>query len=289
MIATGIMFSRKGVVYTLSLTLLALVLLAVATLYVRQGHAAQEHFAELGGRQRVYDIEKSVQAAFTEALMKEAGFRFSTTANSFTVNSRFPQNLTAMALIFDMIENNTERDFPFITLNVSPFVQKQEFLFMPSLIHYVQKKPDEIAIEPGQDGDDDDDGDAFSSIIGYGVSLTFSANITSCVSNIRSGDALKVAVSAVSPFGNCVVPNTTLNELTLDMASQGKNIRLEIKGGDHDDEGGTLTLRSEAPIVSSIAVLVQPLPESGSIELPITMNVNGSALSYVKSSRIVVS
>lgn len=286
MIATGIMFSRKGVVYTLSLTLLALVLLAVATLYVRQGHAAQERFAELGGRQRVYDLEKSVQAAFTEALMKEAGFRFSTNANSFTVNSRFPQNLTAMAVIFDMIENNTERDFPFIELNVSLFNQEQEFLFMPSLIHYVQKKPDEIAIGPGQDGDD---GDTFSSIIGYGVSLTFSSNITSCVSNLKSGDKLKVAVSAVSPFGNCVIPNTTLNELTMDMASQGKNIRLEIKGGDHDDEGGTLTLKSEASIVSSIAVLVQPLPESGSIELPITMNVNESALSYVKSSRIVVS
>ena len=264
--------TRKGILYTLGLTLFALALLGIALLFLKQEQSTR--FMELGSRQNIHDLERSIHNAFVEVVKKE-GFRMSTTINSFTVNSSLPYNVTKMINSFALIEQSVERDFLFISIDNQSFLAQNRFVFMPSQIRSTLSKPTEVIIEP--------ENDLAAAIVGYNVSLTALGDIT-CTNKVDGGGSLTVQVSASSLDEDCTIDATELvKKLTLDITSSQGTARLEISS---DDTKAELKLKSDVPLSSSITVLVQPLAESGSVVLPMNLTVNHSALSYYKSAMI---
>ncbi len=270
-----IMKGKQGVAYTLAITLLGTVLLSLSFLVFNTAQSSQSQLVVLGGTQRIYDVEQSIQEVLAKAIAQKTTLRFSPTINSVTFNETLPQNLTNVTDLFSSLKENIERDFSFISLDVTQFNEKYAVIFKPGNIGYVQESPYKIRIE-------DSAGGVLPTLQGYNITLVFSANITSCVSNIEPGNSLTVSITATSLGSSCIITPTLLKGIELQIVSEGKNVELKIE----DDK--ELVLDSQVTMKSSIMAILQPLSEYGYLEIPITMESNESALRYYRKTNVLI-
>lgn len=268
------MKSKRGILYTFGLTLFVLVLLAVSILVFKQSYSANERFTELSGRQKVYDLEQSLEKVFEKILASKTDIKISRGLNFFNINQSLPQNLSNVTAILITISDNVNRDFPFFKLNATLFVQEPKIIFKPSNIEYIPQNNKRIIVKPT-------DSNSSNNILGYDIILNFNYNITSCTNSNQAGSRLKISVTAISPFGSCIIPSTTLNSVYMDLISEGKNTLILIDNGN-----SSLSLQSDNNIKTSINVLITPLTEEGYFEWPITETVNETSISLTKITNV---
>ncbi|HLC71329.1 MAG TPA: hypothetical protein VJI32_04935, partial [Candidatus Nanoarchaeia archaeon] len=112
---------KKGILYTLSLTLLSLTLLSLAAVFMFQSRSVELRYIDLSFAQKVSDLDQSMKSILSEAFLKKTNLNFSVDGNSMNIKETMPRDLAGMDTLMQTIKDQGERDFPILTLDLASF------------------------------------------------------------------------------------------------------------------------------------------------------------------------
>ncbi len=259
---------KRGVLYTLSLSLFALVLLALAILFFRHANSTESRHVELSFSQKIYGLDTSIQQIFAESFERESNITASFDGQSITIQEALPLDFTELDNVISTLKTDVENDFTIVNINTESFLSNHTLIFEPLNITYEHESINRIHILPNLN------------INGYDITLTFFENITSCITDIEDEGPIDINFTAQSPGDNCIISQENAEEAEITLVVGGENISVDI------EEDGEFNLESNATVESSITINVAENNQQGHFELPISIEISDSALGFSKQGNV---
>ena len=122
---------KKGVLYTLSLTLILLTFLALGALFFRNATFTQERYIELSSTQKVYDLDTSIETIFAQTFLTKSKIMLNNTNHSFTIQENFSSDFSEMDGLLQKLEGFVETDFNIVSLDLSSFLADHSLIVDP--------------------------------------------------------------------------------------------------------------------------------------------------------------
>ena len=253
--------NKRGVFYTLTLSLFSLALLSLAFLSLEYAQANESRYAELGAAARVYDLHNSMSKVFTSASIQENTTYFTTTNNSIIIHETFPLDFSSLDELVASLKADIESDFPIANISTEGFSQHSLY-FLPMNISHKHLDGKHLLISGNPN------------ITGYNVSLTFSG-ILSCSQSSTAG-SLHVEFYAFGGGSNCSL-NTNVDEVDITMTINGAPAALSI-------DSSALDLQSNVSVKTRIGIDVVGQPHPIDAQLPIAIVVRDPAVGFIKNA-----
>ncbi|HIG93898.1 TPA: hypothetical protein HA242_06120 [Candidatus Woesearchaeota archaeon] len=259
---------KKGILYTLSLTLLSLTLLSLAAVFMFQSRSVELRYIDLSFAQKVSDLDQSMKSILSEAFLKKTNLNFSVDGNSMNIKETMPRDLAGMDTLMQTIKDQGERDFPILTLDLASFQDRHGLILQPQNINYVQQDSNDIIVDPNDN------------LLSYNINLSFTKNIISCEILDSDQGNLKVDVAITSPENSCGFSRDDVKFLIINIDLGGEKPFLSII-----DKGG-LHLWSTAAVNSSISIGMLPGVQEKHLEIPLTVIINDTMQGFYKESGV---
>jgi len=258
---------KKGVFYTLSLSLLMMLILALALLFLRHADSVESRLVELSFFQKMADLDTSVQSIFVEAFTSKSNLVFSSTASSIRIVETLPQNFTALDDLNARLKSDVESNFNLVNISLDSFSGTHDLLFMPTGIIYQHTTTEIIHVRPNLN------------ITGYDIILVFTGNITSCTNNITVGGPITIDFLGQAPGPDCTVTQSNANQGgVIDLVVNGSAVSLTL------GKNGSITMESNVSVQSDITIIFQNPDQDGYFQIPILIELFDTAFGFYKQS-----
>ena len=264
------MKGKKGILYSLGLTLFALIILTLALLIGKQGDSAESHFIDLIVAQQAQEIQTSTNKAFSEVYLREGNISFSLRETSLTIVENFPEDYNQLKQIFTSLETDIEKNFVGIEINQEKFQSMDGLLLQPLNISYMHGTQGGIHIDQNLQIDS------------YTLSLIFGGNVTSCTIDFVSGGSFDVSFSVVSPSTNCSDQGTNLQSANISLIAEEQNIYVTLQ------PNGPFSIVSNVSLVSNLTVGYQPT-KNVYVQLPIEVELLESFQNFSQKTKVKLS
>ncbi|MBU0456952.1 MAG: hypothetical protein ABH824_02615 [Nanoarchaeota archaeon] len=259
---------KKGMFYTLGLSLFALILLLLAVLFFRHAQSVESRNVELSFAQKYYDLDVSIQNIFTEAFLSKSTIDLTSNSNSLTIEESFPFDFTELDNLVNDLKSKVENDFSAIDISQNDFSSYHSLTLMPLNITYRHSGNNRIIIPANSD------------ITAYNITLTFTENITSCTPNIVGGGTVDLYFYAQSPGNDCQVSQSNVDEGDIGLTVGGEEVSI------HLESDGEFIIESNATAQSIVTVNFYQTNQRTYFQLPITLEIDDPVLSFYKRSMI---
>jgi len=227
--------NRRGVLYTLSLTLFALIIIALAALFFDSSSSSESRLIELAFTQKIVDLDDSISKSMSKIVLNGMNMNLDYSNSSFTISHFDSFEDSGLDDSISSFVSNVESDFRIVNISWDDFESQKPIVF--DSINYIVKDSKTIEILENE------------KITGYEINLSFSSNITSCVDSISGGGDLSFIFNAVSIDGGCSFNQADVDDIDIDLVVGGVGISLDI------ESDGELDFSSNASINSTIKVL----------------------------------
>ncbi len=258
------MKEKKGVFYTLSLSLLAFILLSLAFLFVLQSNETETRHLELSLFHKIYESGASSQEVFRTFFSQQGRFNVSYTNTSFTVVEGFPQVFTSLDKDLIDLEQHMEKDLN-MQIDSSIFLETHSISLQPLNISYNHVNENTISIEKN------------TFIHGYNILLQFSENLTFCDSNLDEMGDLSFSLEVVSSGVDCTITSNSLNRGEIIFSTGSEEARMYVNV--------TKDLLFESPIpVESIITVEFDAIENPFLQVPILLVFTHPTYNFSKNN-----
>jgi len=249
--------TKKGVFYTLTLSLLAIALVSLAFLSFTFSQSSQSQYIELSSAFSVYDMHTSISKVMSDAFSHKNTTFVRTTRESIVIQESLPVDFDALDAQLTSLKNKIERDFR----NVNITIGEHALYFLPmnlSLSH-IADNHFVLSLHPN--------------VTGYNITLRYSGSVSSCSENSDAG-SIHVELYVIAGGSNCTF-NQNVGEFQLTV--NGQQTTLEI-----DDDN--LELQSNSSVKTSISVSVVPQSQYIDVEMPMTVSVREPVFGFEKNA-----
>jgi len=261
------MMRKKGMLYTLGLSLFIFVVLLLAVLFFRHAGSVESRNIELSFFQKNYDLDNSIQNVFTWAFVSKSGIVFSSDYSSLTIEENLPDDFTELDNLISELESKVENDFSAVNISLETFLDGHGLVLMPLNITYKHTSSG-IFIESNPN------------ITGYNVTLIFTENITSCTPDIEGGGTVEIDFLGQSLGDDCVVSQDNVEEGEIDLIVGGEEVTIEL------GEDGEFTIESNASVSSMMTISFNELDQRTYFQLPIILELTDPVFSFYKRSEV---
>jgi hypothetical protein len=256
--------NKKGVLYTLSFTLFALIIIALAALYFESSSSSESRLIELAFSQKIVDLDDSISKSISKIVYNGMNMNLDYSNTSFTVSHVGSFENSDLDDLLEGFVSNVEGDFSNVNISLDDFDSQKPIVF--DSINYIVKDSKTIEIEEN------------SKIVGYEINLSFSSNISSCVDSISGGGEFSFVFNAVSSEGGgCSFNQVGIDDVEIDMIVGGVGIDLDI------EDDGELDFSANQTMNSSIKVLFDSDVVEG---FSVPIEVLFSDVNFVKRSNV---
>lgn len=259
--------NKKGYLYTLSLSLFAIIFLTLILLFLRSSATLQSRSIELSFYQKNYDLDNSIQDIFVEAFTRESNINFSSDSSSLRLEEGLPNNFVGLNSLVSDLKAFVERDFNSIEVNLGIFLVNHNLILLPLNVTTLHNG-NGIFIESNPD------------IISYNITLAFSENITFCDSEIEEDGAIDFNFLGNSSDRDCIISQNNAEEVEIDLIVNGEAVTIEL------DEDGELIIESNATVHSTVEIGFNEISSNSYFQLPIMVEINDSGFNFYKKSKI---
>lgn len=258
--------NKQGILYTLTLSLLAFLLLGLALLLPLHQQASSKTISQLYFLQKMHDTDESAQRVISAGFLHTTGISLDTGSTFASVSETLPVSFAETDQVLEKSKFSLEQTFLSLNVSLGPFTTSRMLLISPLNISYIHVGTTGGRIPFNQN------------ITGYLVSFVFAENISSCSPISETGGTLRFAFTARAPNTICSwAENSALSaNVHLDIAGKGVGIELKNDG---------LSWQSNATVHSIINVSFTPVPGSY-VELPVTISISDQAYNFSKQSYV---
>jgi len=255
---------KKGVFYTLTLSLFGLVLLSLAFLMFEHAQNSASRYAELGAAARVYDLHVSINSVFADVYLKENITFFTLTNKSIALQETFPVDFDSLDDSVASLKSDIEDDFSIVNISTDGFAQHTLY-FLPMNISYEHLDMDHVFIQDSPN------------ITGYNISLAFSG-ILSCADSSTAGST-HVELYVLGGGSNCTY-NLNVNDLDVTVTIGGAKAGLSI------GNGNGLEFQTNLSVDTSIAIDVVEQQQLIDAVMPVTIQVKEQSFGFMKNAYV---
>ena len=110
--------TKKGVFYTLTLSLLAIALVSLAFLSFTFSQSSQSQYIELSSAFSVYDMHTSISKVMSDAFSHKNTTFVRTTRESIVIQESLPVDFDALDAQLTSLKNKIERDFRNVNITI---------------------------------------------------------------------------------------------------------------------------------------------------------------------------
>src|SRR3989338_10725222 len=249
--------TKKKVLYTLTLSLLAIALVSLAFLSFTFSQSSQSQYIELSSAFSVYDMHTSISKDMSVVFSHKNTTFVRTTRESIVIQESLPVDFDALDAQLTSLKNKIERDFR----NVNITIGEHALYFLPmnlSLSH-IADNHFVLSLHPN--------------VTGYNITLRYSGSVSSCSENSDAG-SIHVELYVIAGGSNCTF-NQNVGEFQLTV--NGQQTTLEI-----DDDN--LELDRKSVVKTTISVSVVPQSQYIDVEMPMTVSVREPVFGFEKNA-----
>lgn len=179
---------KKGVFFTLGLTIFALIFLALSFTYTNNLSQYDKRFIEQTGISRVYDLDTSIQKSVSKLFLLDSGMTYTASPTQAIFQQNLPFNMTPLNTSYTVFRNfavSNDKNVQLETLN-----KNFSLVILPlGIVYYQNLSRNSSSFLPT---------DKKPTAYSYDISL-FEANVTSCNSSYTAGS---FSFSVVATGGN---------------------------------------------------------------------------------------
>ena len=164
---------KKGVLFTIGFTFLALLILMLAILIFHSAQQSEDIVTRLSLLDRVYDLDNSIQQSLGDLFYIKSGISVNITNNSISFEERLPStNAGIFNASMKSFKGFIESNFSFVNMTIDELVGQVPVEIVPYGITYkhVNFGGKQIMVVPQQ-----------INFKGYNVYMLISDNVSSCV------------------------------------------------------------------------------------------------------------
>jgi len=265
----------KGVLYTMTLSLLSVALLSIAVLFIQHSTAAESRHVELSFTQKIIDIDSSIQSSFAEAIRLRNTTHVVMTNKSMTIYERLPTNYNTLDNILEDLETSIDSDISIV--NVSTHIynsttiynQTHAVILQPLNITYEHLSDSNVRIKQN------------SAVTGYNITFRTTGSISGCSQSITEG-TISFEMVALGGGANCTVVNPSVSTASISFSVSGSPVNITI------DATGQIDIQSSATIQSEITTYFGEMHDIPYAEVPILIQITDPSFYFVKEGYVRV-
>jgi hypothetical protein len=261
--------NKKGMLYTLGLTVFMLVFFMLAILFFRHSQDAGRRTIELSLGHNIFDVSDSMQEMFAAAFVEASNISIGMTRKAITIEQVFPADFTKLDNLLSSLKSSVEEDFNQIQITKPVFNDNFEILFKPLNLRY-QHLRSEMVIPLNTAG------------VNYSLNLSVDGNITGCSSNVTAGGSVGFNLVSMGTDGSCNVSQAAVQTLQVGVNFSGQVLEMEIGAN------GTFFMRNLEGAYSIMTLQFQEASEVATAQLPIKIALNNSAFKFQKVSNVTL-
>lgn len=263
------MRGKKGVFYTLSLTLFSLLLFGIAVLFLMSSTYTDSRLVELSFSERIYEADTSIGGVFMEAFFQNSDTEINVSNGSVIIEDHLQQSFGKTDSVFTQLQSQVENDFP-VQVNLNQYKKTHGLIFEPVNISYEHNGSSGLFIAPN------------NAITKYSVHLVVSQNISSCVADLVPGGEQDFFLST-SGSGTCSASGNGLQKATVTMNVGGTPLVVYFEEGQGFSIAGS--------VEANTTVEIDYTGQISSVASPVILQFSEPSISFSKQddARIAIS
>lgn len=253
--------NKKGILFTLGLTFLALVVLSLAVLIFHNTQEAEGIIAKLAVLDRVYDLDNSIQGSLGDIFALRSGISINITNTSISFEEILPNNNPAFNNTLHQFKGFIESNSFNINLTITNMAE-MPLTIMPNNIAYKHKDNwSNIEVLPTS-----------VNFNGYSLFMDIPKNV-SCTWNVVAG-SFNLSLEVIGDVTNCAYASQMINpsadnEIRIDKLEDSSNLIL-IKVNNNGRL--SINLTQDISVRARTAVLVNQPANVMADSLSLTLN-----------------
>ena len=260
---------RKGVLYTMTLSLLSIALLSVAVLFIQHSSSAESRHIELSFTQKIIDLDSSIQNSFAEAIQLRNTTHVVVTDKSFTVYERIPTDFDALDDILANLETSINSDIALVNVSTSSYNATHAVIAQPLNITYEHETDSKIQTKQN------------FAITGYNITLRTTGSISGCSQSTTPG-TLTFEVYGLGAGANCTVSSPGALTGSLSFIISGSTVAVLLNAS------GQVSIQSNTTIRSEVTTYFNEIQEKTYAEVPIIVQITDPSFYFIKESYVRV-
>jgi hypothetical protein len=255
---------KRAVMYTLSLTLIALILFSLSVVFFRHASFSEARNIESSFAQKIYNQQTSIENVFSKAIIQNNNFVYAANQNSFTVQEDFPPDLAGLNTLITTLKGKIENESNSLEINITEFLADESIIFQPLNITFKHSPSGNVRVVGNPN------------VTGYNITLSFAGEITTCTPSFIYGGSLTLNLVSTSSGIGCNTIENNVQSGSVNMVVDSLAFTITL------DANGEMYFLGSAVANSTIITNFDPIGENGHFEFPIKVKINETSFDFFK-------